>query len=180
MNLRRVGVLPAAGTGRPSRRDLLRGLTSAGLALGIVGRPEPGAAKKKRKKKIKRNRFGCVNVGSFCKHAGQCCSGICKGREPGDKTLCRAHDTSTCAGQDGCVGEVVACTTTEETPGTCAVTTGNASYCSTGATCVDCAKDAECVSRCGEGAACIICAECAMLGIATACASRSAAVCTPL
>jgi hypothetical protein len=165
MNLRRVGAWPVAGTGVPSRRDLLRGLASAGLALGIVGRPDPGAAKKKRKKKkIKRNRFGCVNVGSFCKHAGQCCSGICEGKK--GKKRCQAHDTRGCQlADDTCVDEgSVLCP--DDAGGAnkalflCFQTTGKAGFCGiqVGSQCVACTKDADCVADFGAGAACVVCA----------------------
>jgi hypothetical protein len=64
MSRLRGAAWPPAVTGMPSRRDLLRGLASAGLALGIVGRADPGEAKKrKHTKKVKKNQFGCVDVG---------------------------------------------------------------------------------------------------------------------
>lgn len=171
--------MPAAATGMPSRRDLLRGLANTGLGLRIVGFAEPGEAKKKRKKrkrKIKRNAFGCVDVGNFCRNSGQCCSDICEGKK--GKKKCQPHDASTCAGQDLCAGEFVPCTIKEFT-GTCAVTTGNASYCAANTACAACAKDTDCEALCGAGAACIVCAECVVAELQTACASTTEEGCQP-
>jgi hypothetical protein len=142
---------------RPFRRDVLRALTGAGLGLWSVPRRE-AAAKKKRRRSVKRNTFGCVNVGDFCQTAAQCCSGICRGK-PGKKK-CKAHNVDVCrAGQreDACGGATVLCTVGGIFGGFCATTTGNAGYCRGGITCSACTKDAECVSACGAGAACIRC-----------------------
>jgi hypothetical protein len=158
---------------------LLSRRTLAGaLGLGAFALPNLVDAMKKRKrkkKKITRNAFGCVKVGNFCKNGGQCCSGICQGKK--GKKKCQAHDASTCQGQDACVGEVAVCTTTTGVVGSCAVTTGNASYCGRSATCFDCAKDADCVPVCGAGAACIVCAECVAMGLQTACAGLNGGAC---
>jgi hypothetical protein len=149
------------------------------LAVGIPGLAE--AKKKKRKnrkrnkKKIKRNAFGCVNVGNFCKNSGQCCSGICEGKK--GKKKCQGHDQSTCqAGQtiEDCGGVAVDCTTTSGDEGSCLTTTGNAGYCFSDGDCFPCAKDADCVPFCGPQAACIACAgeECGEEG-GTACVGPS-------
>src|SRR5688500_14153019 len=124
-------------TTTPSRRAVLRGLAAAGLGLGI-GRPERAAGKRKRKK-LRRNAFGCVAVGGKCRGKdAACCSGVCQGRKPKqgekDASRCAAHGASTCeAGQhiqDVCGGEVdVPCTTSTGNAGTCTTTTGNAPYC---------------------------------------------------
>jgi hypothetical protein len=180
MNLRRVrALLPAAAPGMPSRRDLLRSLASTGLGLGIVGFADPGEAKKrKRKKKIRRNTFGCVNVGGFCTNGGQCCSGICQGKK--GKKKCKVHNSSSCDGTDGCSGEFVGCITVTGADGACNVTTGKASFCVTSAVCFDCTKDTDCELVCGAGAACLVCAECVPLGLQTACASANAEGCAPV
>jgi hypothetical protein len=135
-----------------------RGLTSA-LGLTALGIPSLAAAKKK-KKKIKRNEFGCVEVGNRCKNAGQCCSGICTGKK-GKKT-CQAHDTGDCqADQDACLSEDdIRCTTSAGSEGICLRTTGNARYCAaieSGGVCFPCNTDADCQEFCGPTAACIVC-----------------------
>jgi hypothetical protein len=62
-----------------------RRVLAAGVLSGVLGMPglfDTVAKKhKKRRKKIQRNAFGCVNVGSFCKNSGQCCSGVCQGKK---------------------------------------------------------------------------------------------------
>jgi hypothetical protein len=157
-----------------SRRTL-----AGALGLGALVRPDLADAKKhkkRKKKKIKRNDFGCVNVGGFCKNSGQCCSGICSGKK--DKKKCQAHDASTCqVGQTftQCGGaENVGCTSTGgNTDSTCVTTTGTAAYCAGAATCAPCKTDADCEAVCGAGAACFPCAaECPDDG-GTACAGRS-------
>jgi len=111
---------------------------------------------KKKNKKVKRNDFGCVSVGKFCKNDGQCCSGICQGKK--DNKKCKAHDQSTCqSGQDLCLGNPVGCTTTSGSVGQCGTTTGNAPYCFDGGPCSPCSKDSDCEAIAGAGAACIVC-----------------------
>lgn len=134
-----------------------RGLAGA-LGLAALGIPRLTIAqKKKKKKKIKRNAFGCVDVGKFCTNSGQCCSGICQGKK-GKKT-CQAHDTGGCTpDQDVCsVDESVPCTTATDNDGVCFKTTGNAGYCSLGGLCFSCTRDADCQSVCGPLAACAVC-----------------------
>jgi hypothetical protein len=149
----------------------------AALGLGATGLPilADAAKKHKRRKKIKRNEFGCVNVGKFCKNGGQCCSGICKGTK-GKKT-CKAHNASTCqAGQSpiGCGGaEDVPCITSSGTDGRCTTTTGDAGFCWVDGICMPCSKDADCTPICGSQAACIVCGgECTPEG-GTACVGPS-------
>ncbi len=162
----------------PSRRTALHAAAAllTGGTLGSAGLAATAA--KRRKKKLKRNEFGCVNVGKFCKNAAQCCSGICQGKK--GKKKCKAHDASTCQGQDACGGEIVNCLTTAGETGACVVTTGKANYCNSVAVCFACATDAECVPTCGAGAACIVCAECAAQDLETACAGLGEEGCLPV
>ena len=152
-----------------SRQRLLRGLAILGLVAGPVS--DVGTAKK-RKKKVEFNEFNCVNVGNFCKHDDQCCSGICQGKK--GKRKCRAHDGgSGCqAGQaEGCAGDLGNCISSTGLQGSCDTTTGNAGYCGLGFRCADCSKDVECQDLCGLAAAvCIKCPDCAGPGtLQTAC-----------
>jgi hypothetical protein len=141
------------------------------LAAAIAGKTRDAAWAKKRKPKLKRNQFGCVDVGGKCRGKdSNCCSGICDGAKPKkgqkDKSRCRAHDTGTlvgaargCSAADDSCGPAgnTACTTSLAEDGFCHKTTGNAGYCALDAECFDCTTDEECVPICGEGAACILC-----------------------
>jgi hypothetical protein len=136
------------------RRTILAGLV--GLRGGLASSRNAHAARnhrKRKKKKITRNAFGCVNVGGFCRRASQCCSGICR------KQRCRAHDTAGCPAEaDQCAGTIVSC----GAGGRCFRTTGEASFCGGEGDCVVCQTDAQCVRRgFGTGAACVVCATCA-------------------
>jgi hypothetical protein len=144
-----------------SRRGVLRGFATTALGLTMTRLTGTVAARNRKTKKIKRNGFGCVNVGSFCKNAGQCCSGICQGKK--GKKRCKAHDASTCqAGQIstecGAAADV-ACTASSGDAGKCTTTTGNAEYCLADGECFPCKKDADCQAFCGPQAACIPCAD---------------------
>lgn len=147
-------------TSIPSRREVVRDLAAAGLGLGLARAPHGVESKQrnKNKKKVKRNAFGCVDVGKLCKTAEQCCSGICQGKK--GKKQCRAHNTSTCtAADDACddsTGDEVPC----GTDGVCFLTTGKASFCGGEGECVACAKDTDCEPAFGPGAACIVCVDC--------------------
>lgn len=128
-----------------SRRTAVAGLAALGLAAGHV----PARATRRRRK-VRRNAFGCVNVGRFCRSADQCCSGICRGNK--GKRKCRAHDTGGCALADNfCAGG----NGNDCAPGcVCNVTTGKAPHCGPTVFCpaAECQRDADC----GEpGAACI-------------------------
>lgn len=146
---------------RLPRRTLagLLGLGAAGLGASGLG---DFADAKRKKKKVKRNSFNCVDVGKFCKNNGQCCSGLCQGKKKNKK--CKAHDQSTCQpGQDECLGLNVTCTTTTGRAGKCVTTTGKAPYCYDNGDCAPCEKDSDCVALVGAGAACIVCADCLAL-----------------
>jgi hypothetical protein len=167
------------GTGS-SRRRLLR-LGAVALGLGVAAGPA-GEETLAKKKKIKKNEFGCVNVGGKCRGKdNKCCSGICKGKKPKkgekDKSKCQAHDTGVgcVAGQQSAfcrIGsvlemgldsegmEVPNCTTAAGVPGTCETTTGNAPYCVFTGECFSCSKDTDCEGVCGPQAACVRCVGC--------------------
>jgi hypothetical protein len=162
---------------------LLRRLVSRRTAAGVLAGtavPRLGDARRRKRRKRKKNKkvafndFGCVDTGKHCKSASQCCSGICHGKK-GKKT-CRAHDASTCAGQEGCAGEEAFCTTTSGDDGLCFVTTGKAPFCAYTGTCFACTKDADCEPVCGAGAACTVCPGCEA-GIETACSRASPGPC---
>jgi hypothetical protein len=161
-----------------SRRVLLQ---FAAAMLGLAPLlPKASVAKKdkKKKKKLRFNEFGCVNVGGKCRgNSDNCCSGICQGKKPKkgkkDKSRCVGHDEGTCLpGQTptSCGGsESIACVAGGGADGQCFTTTGNAAYCSDEGDCFPCKKDADCIGVCGAGAACVRCAAaCAETG-GTAC-----------
>ncbi len=72
--------------------------TLAGLlGLSSLSVVSPSIARKnKKKKKVKRNDFNCVDAGKFCKNDGPCCSGICEDK----KTECSVANPkgTACAG----------------------------------------------------------------------------------
>jgi hypothetical protein len=151
-----------------SRRGILRGIGSAALGLGLARVPGTATAKNK---KLKRNGYGCVDVGNACRgNDANCCSGICQGKKPKrgekDKSVCVAHNARTCTnGQDSCLQGNITC----GTMGICLQTTGKAEYCGKAGACAVCTKDADCEATKGPGAACAICAaSCAGTG-GTAC-----------
>jgi hypothetical protein len=140
-----------------SRRSLAASLGVA--ALGIHDLAEARKKKRKKRRKVKFNEFGCVNVGKFCKNDDQCCSGNCTG------STCRAHDASTCVdGDTSCGLANIPCTTTLDENGRCFTTTGNAHFCGAdgagSVACFTCTRDADCVPDFGEGSACVLCTQC--------------------
>lgn len=169
MDASRFDYLTRSLTDMPSRRGLLRGLSAAALGLAAIRIPDGVGAKKKRKKKVVRNAFGCVDVGGKCRGKdANCCSGICQGKKPKqgkkDTSTCVAHNEGECqAGQDSCLETDVLCGEF----GDCFSTTGKAGFCGADADCVVCQKDADCEPIKGQGAACVVCAVCA--GTGTAC-----------
>ena len=150
-----------------SRRGLLRGLiVSTGLAQ--MNAPDALVAenKRKHKKKLKRNQYGCVDVGGTCRGRDKhCCSGRCQGKKPkkgeADKSRCVAHDTGTIeSGERGCrvqdaPSNTVCTTSAGEESGECQWSTGDAGFCGHGYACIpgSCRKDADCTAACGSGAA---------------------------
>ena len=127
----------------------------AALALGQAAllRPSIGVARK-RKKKIKTNLFGCIDVGGKCygKDA-KCCSGVCDGS--GKRSKCAARNEGLCTRNDNSCPESVAC----GADGECFRTTGKSSFCGRAGTCDchPCKKDKDCDVETGPGSACIIC-----------------------
>jgi hypothetical protein len=159
----RFDALARAFIQEPSRRGLLSGLGAAAISVSALRRPWSAEAKKKRKKKLKKNEFGCVNVGSKCRGKDSvCCSGICQGKKPKkgkkDKSKCVAHDVASCQpGDDACESGFVGCGGAN---GGCYVTTGSASFCGieTELICIACQTDSDCVATTGAGSACVVCA----------------------
>lgn len=144
--IRRVSV-------RLSRRTLAGTLGLAALAHPLA---IDASKKRKKKKKIRRNAFGCVNFGGYCKRGGQCCSGICQGKKGRKKCLDRGaggcqpgFSTVTCGGED------VPCPSQD---GVCTTTTGNAGFCfrTKFAEALNCRRDADCAVV-DPAAVCILC-----------------------
>lgn len=175
-----------------SRRVAGRFLAGLGLS-GLLTRTHavPAAAKKdgrgktgkKRKKpKVTRNQFGCVDVGDGCVNNGQCCSNICSGKK--NRKTCQGHNVAVGSCESGPLGFCAVgpglivgtpCTSSADENGLCFATTGKAPYCAVNsvqdAGCVACKKDKDCQKFCGADAACIDCPACAkVFGVATACA----------
>lgn len=146
----------------------------AAFALGLAAPLLPAVTRGRRRQKrpLRRNAFGCVPVGKPCRGKdGVCCSGVCRGRRPKpgkrDRSRCLAHDADVCrAGQQTTTcgaGPTQVCTTTGGSPGVCETTTGNGGYCSSAvAFCMSCGRDAECQAAFSSPrAACVRCAGCA-------------------
>jgi hypothetical protein len=153
---------------RFTRRIVVGGFAAV-LGGGAAGLPHQASAGK-RKKRLKRNEFGCVNVGGKCRGKGQhCCSGICNGKKPKqgekDTSRCVAHDAGVgCRAGDheaGCDGAAdISCTTSTGSLGVCDTTTGNAGICIFGFSCFPCRKDEDCQKQgCGPRASCVRCQE---------------------
>lgn len=167
-----------------SRRSVLTRLAGAAFAIAVAQLPVvAGARKKKRKKKLSLNTFGCVDVGKACRgNSGNCCSGICEGKKPKkgkkDKSRCIAHNSGACQEtQDFCLGTVAGCGTN----GVCARTTGEASFCAaiSPASCYSCRKDEDCEVGFGPGAACVVCAAGCPGVFATSCLAADAGTVMP-
>jgi hypothetical protein len=162
MEASRFDTLARTLSDRTSRRVVLGGV------LGALGVQVAGAAKKKnRAQPLRRNQFGCVDVGGKCRgNDANCCSGICEGDKPKkrkkDRSRCAGHDASTCqAGQDTSAGPFFPCVSSRSATARCVITTGNAPYCAGDVFCRSCARDTDCSAEEFEtGAACIVCASC--------------------
>jgi hypothetical protein len=173
MNHHPISALARVFTFIQSRRDVVRGLAGAAVGLTVLHAPDTGEAKKKhrkhrrRKLKLQRNEFGCVDVGGHCLgNDANCCSGIGDGRKPKkgkkDSSVCVAHDDAgVCfADTDTCtIGHNVPCDLDNELCA-CLITTGNAGFCgdfSDGleSQCRNCVRDTDCQEEFGPGAACV-------------------------
>jgi hypothetical protein len=143
-------------TTNPSRRRLVRGFAAVALAqLTLLGPAAGDGAARKRKNKVKTNKYGCVDVGKKCygKDA-RCCSGICNGK--GKRSRCAAHHEGPCTRDDNSCLESVPCGINGE----CHRTTGKAGFCGEPNTCdcSPCKTDRDCELKLGiEDAACIVC-----------------------
>lgn len=139
-----------------SRRRLARGIAAVALAqVALLGSGSGNGLARKRRNKVKKNQYGCVDVGNKCygKDA-KCCSGICDGS--GKRSKCAAHDEGSCTRNDNSCLESVSC----GVGGECHRTTGKAGFCGEPNTCDchPCKKDKDCELELGmEGAACIVC-----------------------
>jgi hypothetical protein len=174
-------------TAIPSRRDLLRGLATAGIGSGIARLQLTAVGKRKRKrkhknqdKKSKPNAFGCLDVGDACTSAAPCCSGLCEGKK--GKRKCVGHSAGICgADSDLCTaGAARYCHPTKPFC-VCSLTTGNAAFCADFTVgmgrevpCRVCHTDTDCQAEFGPGAACLvlggICTEVCPTTGGTACA----------
>jgi hypothetical protein len=152
-----------------SRRELLGAMT-LGPGLATL-RPawEASAKSKSRKQKLKRNAFGCVNVGGACRgRDAVCCSGICDGKKPKsgekDRSRCVAHHQGICTPEDrACTDDAAPTPCNPERPSaSCFRTTGRAGFCGDDVIpgCIPCQKDADCHEQLSQGAACVVCAGC--------------------
>jgi hypothetical protein len=154
MNASHIDRLSRSLATRTGRRGAVQRLALAAVGIGGVAMGSEPAMARHRKHRVKRNAFGCVNVGNYCRTDDQCCSHRCQ-----DHT-CRAHDTGRCkTGQrdQNCGGKDVACVGGLGNRGVCETTTGKAPYCASSVYCVECATDKDCQSYCGPRAACVLC-----------------------
>jgi hypothetical protein len=174
----------------PSRRDVLRGLASAGLVMTAMGDENAAARKRhhqKRKHKPKPklppptpppfNEFGCLDIGQPCQgDSSLCCSGVC---DPGTST-CAAHNSGICfPDTDPCTTGVAFPCNPNPNPDnlicSCTLTTGNAPFCASFTDLSDptdlcrfCDLDTDCQEEFGPGAACVVLrGGCSMLCAAT-------------
>jgi hypothetical protein len=162
MNQHSIPALARVLTFIPSRRDVLRSLAGAAVGLTVLHAPDTGEAKKNRKHKprkpkLRRNEFGCVDVGGNCLgNSANCCSGICEGKKPKkgkkDSSVCVAHDTAGICFADtdtSTVGMNVPCHADNDLC-FCVRTTGNAGFCGDFSSsseppgsCQECCKDSD-------------------------------------
>lgn len=153
MDANRFDAFTRALTASPSRRRVVRALATAALTKAALLGPGASVARK-RKRKIKTNQFGCIDVGEKCygKDA-RCCSGICAGS--GKRSKCAAHNEGPCTRDDNSCPESVNC----GLGGNCYRTTGKAGFCGDPGLCDcgPCRKDKDCEAEFGPGAACILC-----------------------
>jgi hypothetical protein len=152
-----------------SRRDFLHAL-AVGAGLAAIGAPDGRQVEAKRRtSKLKRNQFGCVNVGRACRgRDAVCCSGICEGKKPKkgekDTSACVPHHQGVCTPADrACTDDGSPTSCNPDRPSaSCFRTTGHAGFCGDDVIpgCIPCRKDADCRQQLGQGAACVVCAGC--------------------
>ena len=138
-----------------SRRRVLAGIAALVATTSILAEAD-AKSRNQKKKKLKRNSFGCVNVGQKCYGKSEaCCSGICEGGKKHGK--CVGHNVGSCGAGDGTCSESIACGPNQSR---CYQTTGNAGYCGDANTCfcAACQKDADCLAMgFPPGSACVLC-----------------------
>jgi hypothetical protein len=152
-----------------SRRRVILWSFLAGLPLGCGGQEAmAGKRGRKAKQKIRRNEFGCVSVGSFCRNDAQCCTGLCDGKK--GKRRCSGHGAGTCNQEaEGVCQSLNPISTACNNRADCACfrTTGDSSVCAElfcvrpgCSECAVCRSDADCVALgLPPGAACAAVAE---------------------
>jgi hypothetical protein len=158
----------------PATRRSLAGLLVAGT-LGAFGLGDTvaktGNKGEGKGRKLRRNEFGCVNVGNACRgNDAACCSGACEGKKPKkgekDTSRCVARNVLDCAGKPlFCTAplEDSFCNREREGLSACWGTTGKALFCGDMATfdretsCHKCRKDTDCEDLgFPPGSACIL------------------------
>ena len=176
MDNRRLDTLARHLAPPSSRRLVVSRLTASLLSFAGIRLPNEAGAKphkrhgKRKKKPLRFNEFGCLNVGARCRGKDDlCCSGICHGKKPRkgakDKRRCVAHHVAGCTvARDIC--------TTDNKPlsrcnpanmdAYCATTTGNGPFCANfglplGAVCQVCVRDVDCLAfGYPPGSACVL------------------------
>jgi hypothetical protein len=148
--------------------------------------------KRRRKKALQRNEFGCVNVGGKCRGKdANCCSGICQGKKPkkGEKdgSRCVAHNAGSCTPERNiCVvgDNIDAACNLPDAFAVCFATTGNAGFCGSLAAfnpdlnCRACNTDADCEAfGFTVGTACVVLEDAGACG--NQCAATDKRACIP-
>ncbi len=175
-----------------TRRAAVRALGAA-LGAGVllpVGANDTTGKKKRRKKPLPLNQFGCLNVGAKCRGKSTlCCSGVCTGRKPKkgkrDQRKCVAHNAAGCAPEiNFCVAPPSAAFCNPVVPhAVCMVTTGRGNFCGNRAgtsdenNCRLCARDKDCEALGFPlGSACVMLAG---TNCGSNCATTGARACVP-
>lgn len=161
------------------------GRVAGGLAGSLLVPLDPAstdARNKRRKKKPKKNAYGCLDVGKPCRGKdARCCSGRCQGKKPKhgekDKSRCVPHHVGPCsAALDDCVDDTNTACNPDLPFAVCYRTTGKASFCGNAAHggCIVCRSDSECENfGFPKGSACVVCPAC-VGGEGTSCISPGA------
>jgi hypothetical protein len=129
--------LTASRTSGATRRNGLRGLVIALAGMTLLPHLADAKKGKTRKKRLRRNQFGCVNVGGKCRGKNSvCCSGNCDGKKPKkgtrDKSSCIGHNEGACTPERNLcalnASGPALCNPTN-TAAACLVTTGGGVFC---------------------------------------------------